>query len=329
MGRGTAASGDFSLAAGRQAVVRDEDDGTFAWADSEFADFTSTGDDQFLVRAAGGVGLGTNSPLAQLHVAKAVNGSATLANHVALVENTSDATSNGPDVLALKTSATAPDGATNFITFLDGADTGVGAIEGNGSGGVVYKTTGGDFAEMLPRLNVEEAIAPGDVVGVVGGYVTKATAGAEQVLVVTDRPAVLGNTHLGEATSHPVAFVGQVPVRVLGPVSVGDWIVPSGRSDGTAVAVAPEAMRLADHAQVIGRAWASATGTGINKVTVAVGLDRAGALVEQLQRQQAQIEALRRMQREQDARFQAQQAQIDALRARLDARSPVPVRGRR
>jgi hypothetical protein len=157
MGRGTTASGDFSLAAGRLAQA--VHGGTFAWADGEFANFTSTGDDQFLVRAAGGVGLGTNAPLSQLHVAKAANGSATLANHVVLVENTSTATSNGPDVLTLKTCAASPDGATNFVTFFDRDDTAVGAIEGNGSGGVVYKTSGGDFAEMLLRLDLDEAIA--------------------------------------------------------------------------------------------------------------------------------------------------------------------------
>ncbi len=64
------AGGDFSLAAGRQALVRDAaatgdadgDEGTFVWADSTQADFISTGPNQFLVRASGGVGLGTNNP---------------------------------------------------------------------------------------------------------------------------------------------------------------------------------------------------------------------------------------------------------------------------
>jgi hypothetical protein len=78
--RGTA-GGDLSLAAGRRAVVRDfqatgedgdgdgacdlpvgtfecGDEGTFVWADSQNSDFVSTGPDQFLVRAQGGVGFG-------------------------------------------------------------------------------------------------------------------------------------------------------------------------------------------------------------------------------------------------------------------------------
>jgi hypothetical protein len=47
--------------------------GTFVWADHTDADFQSTGTDQFLIRAAGGVGIGTNAPATQLHVNKAIS----------------------------------------------------------------------------------------------------------------------------------------------------------------------------------------------------------------------------------------------------------------
>ena len=40
----------------------DGDEGTFIWADSEQADFVSTGPDQFLIRAANGLGLNTANP---------------------------------------------------------------------------------------------------------------------------------------------------------------------------------------------------------------------------------------------------------------------------
>jgi hypothetical protein len=71
------AGGDYSFAAGRSARVRDAnatgdgdgDEGTFVWADSTPGVFTSTGPDQFLVRASGGVGIGTESPSNQLTVA--------------------------------------------------------------------------------------------------------------------------------------------------------------------------------------------------------------------------------------------------------------------
>lgn len=60
------AAGDFSFAAGLKAKANHK--GTFVWADSTNADFASTGGNQFLIRASGGVGIGTNSPWAGLHI---------------------------------------------------------------------------------------------------------------------------------------------------------------------------------------------------------------------------------------------------------------------
>lgn len=64
------AGGDFSFAAGRRAKVRDAtqsgdadgDNGSFVWADSQDLDFTSTGPNQFLVRADRGMAINTNIP---------------------------------------------------------------------------------------------------------------------------------------------------------------------------------------------------------------------------------------------------------------------------
>lgn len=64
-----AANGDYSYAAGTGATVRGEDYGTFVWADTVGGSFTSTGMGQFLIRAAGGVGIGTNAPANALSVA--------------------------------------------------------------------------------------------------------------------------------------------------------------------------------------------------------------------------------------------------------------------
>ncbi len=52
-----AAIGDYSFAAGRQAKANHQ--GAFVWADSTATDFASTTADQFLIRAAGGAGIGT------------------------------------------------------------------------------------------------------------------------------------------------------------------------------------------------------------------------------------------------------------------------------
>jgi hypothetical protein len=64
------ASGNFSFAAGYRA--RADHIGTFVWGDFTAADFISTGDNQFLIRASGGVGIGTNSPSEALDVAGTV-----------------------------------------------------------------------------------------------------------------------------------------------------------------------------------------------------------------------------------------------------------------
>ncbi|HMO51788.1 MAG TPA: hypothetical protein PKE26_10230 [Kiritimatiellia bacterium] len=61
------ASGSASLAAGNRAKAIHN--GTFVWADSISSDYTSTGTNQFLIRAGGGVGINTANPLANLHIA--------------------------------------------------------------------------------------------------------------------------------------------------------------------------------------------------------------------------------------------------------------------
>ena len=66
MGLRTTASGLLSTAMGNRAQATN--DNTFVWADSQDADFTSTGTNQFLIRASGGVGINTDSPQFALHV---------------------------------------------------------------------------------------------------------------------------------------------------------------------------------------------------------------------------------------------------------------------
>lgn len=63
----------FSFAAGRGADIAPAHAGTFVWADSNsYADraapFSSTGADQFIIRASGGVGINTNQPEGALDV---------------------------------------------------------------------------------------------------------------------------------------------------------------------------------------------------------------------------------------------------------------------
>ncbi len=60
------AAGTNSFAAGHRA--RATHTGSFVWADSTDTDFATTGANQFLLRATGGVGIGLNQPLHTLHV---------------------------------------------------------------------------------------------------------------------------------------------------------------------------------------------------------------------------------------------------------------------
>jgi hypothetical protein len=57
---------NYAFAAGRRANANHT--GAFVWGDAQNADVSSTGTNQFLIRASGGVGIGTASPNSQLHV---------------------------------------------------------------------------------------------------------------------------------------------------------------------------------------------------------------------------------------------------------------------
>lgn len=60
------AGGDYSFAAGRRAKA--DHVGAFVWGDSTDSDFSSTAANQFLIRAGGGVGIGTTAPATALDV---------------------------------------------------------------------------------------------------------------------------------------------------------------------------------------------------------------------------------------------------------------------
>lgn len=61
------AAGDHSYAAGYRAKALHH--GSFVWADWTEEDFFTTSDNQFIIRAGGGVGIGTSAPLGLLEVA--------------------------------------------------------------------------------------------------------------------------------------------------------------------------------------------------------------------------------------------------------------------
>ena len=179
--------------------------------------------------------------------------------------------------LAIKVGYTgSPAPGNNFITFYNGSDTPCGAIEGNHSDGILLRSGGADYAECLARLHEEEEIGPGDVVGLFGDKVSKRTEGAERIMVVSRSPILLGNDP-GEDVEDAyerVAFLGQVEVKVCGVVKLGDVIVSSRKEDGTAVAVAPEAVTPGQLHHVLGQALEASEESGVKYVRVLVGLDQ-------------------------------------------------------
>jgi len=292
-GSSNTADGDDSFAAGTQAYANHE--GTFIWSDSSFLaqDFQSTAEHQFLIDAEGGVGINTNAPQSQLHIIDSQNGVATnVSAHVAAIENNTSGTS--PDVLALQMSNTTdPDGTANYVTFFD-ASGAIAAIEGNGSGGVTYSTSGADFAEYLPLQHTDEALQPGDVVGLVAGGVGRQTAVSNQVLVVSSAAGFVGNASEAEGRNDMVlvAFMGQVPVRVRGSVQAGDLLVASGLGDGTAVAISAHQLSPSQANQIVGQALESSDVDGVALVNTLVGLPTDGFWAVRLSETQAQLDDL-------------------------------------
>lgn len=204
---------------------------------------------------------------------------------------------NGPDVLGLKAGPSNPGAGVNYVSFYDRNGNSVGAIEGNGSGGVEFKTSGADYAEALPVVDGSQSPEPADLVGVHSGRVGLETKGADRLMVVTGQAAVLGNAlssaDIDSDSRVPVAFIGQVPVKVRGSAAPGDWIVASGREDGTARTVSPGEYRPAAHGAIVGQAWSRKTTPDVGNVTVAVGLGHSVALTERFRKQQDKIDELR------------------------------------
>lgn len=162
--------------------------------------------------------------------------------------------------------------------------------------GVAYESGSGDYAEWLERDNHNEILTSGEVVGIRGGKISKEFEVAERFMVISTAPAVLGNMPENaevESLYEKVAFMGQVPVKVIGKVSKGDYILPSGNEDGFAMAVHPDDMMAKDFARIVGIAWEESDGekafayintaVGINSNDTAEMLEEMQALMNEMQ----------------------------------------------
>ncbi|MBU1692532.1 MAG: tail fiber domain-containing protein, partial [Verrucomicrobia bacterium] len=97
-GRDNEANDNYAFAAGRRAKA--DHQGSFVWADSTDADFGSTANNQFLIRAAGGVGIGTNVPTARLTVAGDVRASEVIYGESFVGDGSGVTSLNGQNITA-------------------------------------------------------------------------------------------------------------------------------------------------------------------------------------------------------------------------------------
>lgn len=158
--------------------------------------------------------------------------------------------------------------------------------------GVTYESGSADYAEWLERSIPNERILPGDIVGVRAGKISKVTENASQLMVISTKPAILGNMP-EEGKAHlynKVAFMGQIPVKVKGIVLSGDYILPSGDNDGLGIAVSPDKITAKQYKQVVGIAWSESFmgEDGFSVINMAIGLN-SNAISEFVEKQEERI----------------------------------------
>ncbi|MCB2205769.1 hypothetical protein KQI65_13570 [bacterium] len=140
--------------------------------------------------------------------------------------------------------------------------------------GVAYNSGNADYAEWLPRADASEKFIFGDIVGVRGGMISKDIQDGDMVMVISKSPIVLGNTPPeGDEDKYEMcAFMGQVPVKAVGPVNPGDYILPTGDNNGVGYAVAPSDLTAEQASSVVGVAWGTLAAGTPGYVNVAVGM---------------------------------------------------------
>lgn len=155
--------------------------------------------------------------------------------------------------------------------------------------GVTYESGSGDYAEWLPKADPAEVFLPGQIVGLKNGKITKKVGGTGKLFVISTKPIVLGNMpeKANKGAYEKVAFMGQVPVHVLGKVNAGDYILPSGNDDGLGIAISPANMQAEDYTRLVGVAWSASENDSYNLINTAIGLndgDLSKVVIEQKQK---------------------------------------------
>ncbi|MCP4090939.1 MAG: hypothetical protein GY746_14285 [Gammaproteobacteria bacterium] len=269
------------------------------------------------------VGTGAVTLQNQFYVNSIASGDNHLPNkYVARLRNKSQLVTSDMGVLALQflVDLNGYPGIGNWIQFFENETDLAGKIENNNNGDVQYQSGGSDYAELLERMDHDEEIKAGDIVGVFGGKISKNTTGADWVMAVSDQAVVLGNAVYDgtEENYEIVSFIGQIPVFVNGKVNIGDYILASGANDGTAIAVSPPDLLPEQGPMIVGRAWAAKETEEVARVNAVVGLPEAAsttmALARRVEAQQAEIDALK----SQNRLLQTKVNEMDVLKAEME-----------
>ena len=145
--------------------------------------------------------------------------------------------------LGTDSSAGRPGAKDRFINFAVGNSEIIGKVRGNGSGGITYDTTGGDYAEWFQKEVPDEQFDYGDVVCLnVKGKVVKCDNNNTKILgAVTDTPGFVGNSGNDDDPSYIlVGLLGQIRIKVSlenGSIVGGDMISYSSQAGVGAKAV--------------------------------------------------------------------------------------------
>jgi hypothetical protein len=198
----------------------------------------------------GNVGIGTNGSAAgPLDVRSPASAEATL------VARFTDLTPTPMVEIFDGNDATAPNAANAVLKVKKALTTGR-SINATGT----INAAGADYAEWIPWTAASRP-EPGTIIRY------KSTA---MVVSSSETAAFVGNDRIDTARAILVAFMGQVPVKVKGPVKEGDYIVPAG--DGAGTAVPPDRVTFAQYRKVVGIAWETNAAEGVRKIRVAVGI---------------------------------------------------------
>ncbi|SNR78229.1 hypothetical protein, partial [Lutibacter flavus] len=164
------------------------------------------------------------------------------------------------------------------IDLLDGMTSGIveitNLVDAFNKIGVEYSSGNGDYAEWLERLNANEYLTAGDIVAVKGGKITRDLENVQQIMVVSHKPIILGNAPKEgeEYKGNNIAFMGQVPVKVMGAVQSGDYIVANPQIKGYGIAIHPEEMNAENYVLAVGRSWENNSNKGPKMVNTVVGV---------------------------------------------------------